>query len=80
MNKQKLMPDKRVLLGTGIILLSMMVVGSIWDYSISKAVYNQDNPFGLFLQVLVNILPQWVLLQQEQCYYLLATKKNESSV
>ena len=48
MNKQKLMPDKRVLLETGIILLSMMVVGSIWDYSISKAVYNPDNPFGLF--------------------------------
>ena len=42
------LPGKRVLLGTGAFLLAMMVIGSVWDFPISQAVYNPGNPFGLF--------------------------------
>lgn len=42
------LPKKRVLLGAGAFLLAMMVIGSIWDFPISNAVYEPSNPFGLF--------------------------------
>ena len=42
------LPGKRVLLGTGAFLLALMLIGSIWDFSISKAVYNPGSSFGLF--------------------------------
>lgn len=42
------LPGKRVLLGAGAFLLAMMVIGSIWDFPISKAVYNPGSRFGLF--------------------------------
>ena len=42
------LPGKRVLLGAGAFLLFMMVIGSIWDFPISKAVYDPGSPFGLF--------------------------------
>ena len=42
------LPGKRVLLGAGAFLLVMMAIGSLWDFPISKAVYNPGSPFGLF--------------------------------
>lgn len=48
MNRVKPLPRKRVLLGAGAFLPAMMVIGSIWDFPISKAVYNPSNPYGLF--------------------------------
>lgn len=42
------LPAKRVLLCAGAFLLVMMVVGSLWDYPISQALYNQSNVLGLF--------------------------------
>lgn len=48
MNRVNPLPEKRVLLGVGAFLLVMMVIGSIWDFPISKAVYNPRTPFGLF--------------------------------
>ena len=48
MNRVNPLPGKRVLLGTGAFLPAMMVIGSIWDFPSSKAVYNPSNPFGLF--------------------------------
>ena len=48
MNGANSLPEKRVLWGAGAFLLAMMVIGSIWDFPISKAVYDPCNPFGLF--------------------------------
>lgn len=48
MDRANPLPGKRVLLGAGAFLLAMMVIGSLWDFQISKAVYNPDSPFGLF--------------------------------
>lgn len=48
MDRANPLPGKRVLLGTGAFLLAMMVIGSILDFPISKAVYEPSNPFGLF--------------------------------
>lgn len=48
MDRANPLPGKRVLLGAGAFLLAMMVIGSIWDFPISKAVYDPGNPFGLF--------------------------------
>ena len=48
MNRVKPLPRKRVLLGAGAFLPAMMVIGSIWDFPISKTVYNPSNPYGLF--------------------------------
>lgn len=42
------LPSKRVLLSAGAFLLVMMVIGSVWDYPISRALYNQSNVLGLF--------------------------------
>lgn len=41
------LPGKRVLLGAGAFLLVMMAIGSLWDFPISRAVYNPGSPFGL---------------------------------
>lgn len=48
MDRANPLPEKRVLLGSGVFLLTMMVIGSIWDFPISKAVYDPGSPFGLF--------------------------------
>lgn len=48
MDRANPLPGKRLLLGAGAFLLAMMVIGSIWDFPISKAVYNPVSPFGLF--------------------------------
>lgn len=48
MNRVNPLPGKPVLLGAGAFLLAMMVIGSIWDFPISKAVYDPSNPFGRF--------------------------------
>ena len=48
MDRTNPLPGKRVLLGAGAFLLFMMVIGSLWDFPISKAVYNPGSPFGLF--------------------------------
>lgn len=42
------LPSKRVLLSAGAFLLVMMVIGSVWGYPISRALYNQSNVLGLF--------------------------------
>lgn len=42
------LPAKRVLLCAGAFLLAMMVIGSVWDYPISRALYNQSSVLGLF--------------------------------
>lgn len=42
------LPGKRALLGAGAFLLALMVIGSLWDFQISRAVYNPGSPFGLF--------------------------------
>ena len=42
------LPPKRVLLWAGAFLLLMMVIGSFWDYPISRALYHQSNVLGLF--------------------------------
>lgn len=49
MIKKKGLPDRKVLAGTGVFLLLMMVIGSVWDYSISQALYSPENLFGKFL-------------------------------
>ena len=48
MDGVKPLPGKRVLLCAGVFLLTMMVIGSFWDYPISQAIYDPSNPFGLF--------------------------------
>ena len=48
MKKAGCLPPKRVLLWAGVFLLLMMVIGSFWDYPISRALYHQSNVLGLF--------------------------------
>ena len=48
MDRVKPLPGKRVLLCAGAFLLTMMMIGSFWDYPISQAFYDPSNPFGLF--------------------------------
>lgn len=42
------LPGRRVLLCVGAFLVLMMVVGSLWDFQISSALYDPACPFGLF--------------------------------
>lgn len=48
MDRIKPLPGKRVLLSTALLLLGFMVIGTFADYPISKALYDPENPFGLF--------------------------------
>ena len=48
MDRENPLPEKRVLLSAGAFLSIMMVIGSLWDYPISQAIYDPSNPFGLF--------------------------------
>lgn len=48
MDQIKPLPRKQVLIFTALALLGLMVIGTFADYPISKALYNQSNPFGRF--------------------------------
>ena len=48
MNHIKPLPRKQILISTAFLLLGFMVIGTFADYPISKVLYNQSNPFGLF--------------------------------
>lgn len=48
MHSEKLLPEKKLFLGTGCFLLAMMAIGSVWDYPISQTAYSPHSPFGLF--------------------------------
>ncbi len=41
-------PTKRMIGGVAVLLIGLMAVGSVWDYPLSCAVYNEQNPFGIF--------------------------------
>lgn len=49
MTKKKVLPAHKVLIGSGIFLLLMLAIGSVWDYPISQMLYFPENPFGKFL-------------------------------
>lgn len=48
MIKQQRLFSKRGIFLTGAFLVVMMLIGSFLDYSISCALYNESNPFGIF--------------------------------
>lgn len=48
MNQIKPLPRKQVLISTALVLLGFMMIGTFADYPLSKALYNQNNPFGKF--------------------------------
>lgn len=76
MRSEKLLPEKKLFLGTGCFLLAMMAIGSVWDYPISQTAYNPHSPFGLFLRPSASIPRRWGLLPPAPCCWLPGTGKS----
>lgn len=49
MATKRALPERKVLIATGIFLLLLMLIGSVWDFQISQMLYSPENPIGKLL-------------------------------
>ena len=49
MTSKRALPERKILIATGIFLFLLMLIGSVWDFPISQMLYSPENPIGKFL-------------------------------